>query len=80
MGELWRNRIRGVRVNASDKSHEELDGSETLDAGNPLELGSSCADLFHLLPNLNVVGGCCGTDITHIIEISKVCSHIRWSA
>ena len=35
----WAHRIRGIRCNASRKSHSELDESETLDDGNPMELG-----------------------------------------
>ena len=38
-GEAWTERIHGVRANASTKSHAELDESETLDAGDPADLG-----------------------------------------
>ena len=33
-GEPWKNRIRGIRANASTKSHAELDQCETLDTGD----------------------------------------------
>lgn len=36
--EAWLSRIRGVRANASCKSHAELDDSEQLDEGNPQQL------------------------------------------
>ena len=67
----WVERIGLVRANASRMSHEELDNAEELDAGNPVELGDLYADLRQLLPNLNVMGGCCGTDHTHIAEIGR---------
>ena len=35
----WTARIRGVRANASTKSHKELDEATELDVGNPNELG-----------------------------------------
>jgi S-methylmethionine-dependent homocysteine/selenocysteine methylase len=72
-GERWLNRIQGIRANASTKSHEELDNSETLDAGDPLALGQSYRSLQDLLPNLKVYGGCCGTDHRHIEAISHAC-------
>ena len=61
----WTKRIRAVRANASTKSHAELD------EGNPEELGSRYLDLVGSLENLNVLGGCCGTDHRHVAEICK---------
>ena len=69
----WRERIMGLRANASRMSHEELDNSEELDAGDPVELGSQYAELRKLLPNLKVMGGCCGTDHRHVDAISAAC-------
>jgi S-methylmethionine-dependent homocysteine/selenocysteine methylase len=71
----WVDRIKGVRANASIKSHAELDESEELDDGNPVELGIQYQKLQTLLPNLNIFGGCCGTDIRHIEEI---CKEVSW--
>jgi homocysteine S-methyltransferase len=70
----WRDRIRGVRANASEKSHAELDEATELDAGDPVALAGHYRDLQQRLPNLNVVGGCCGTDHRHIAEI---CAAVR---
>ncbi|MCH8347356.1 MAG: homocysteine S-methyltransferase family protein [Proteobacteria bacterium] len=70
-GEAWRERIHVLRANASNKSHEELDNLEELDDGNPTEFGQESAKLKEKLPNLNVLGGCCGTDHRHIAEIAK---------
>lgn len=67
----WKERIRGLRANASKMSHAELDEAEELDAGNPDELASDYVALREKLPNLTVVGGCCGTDHRHIDAISR---------
>lgn len=73
--EGWIGRIRGLRANASRKSHAELDGSRTLDTGNPAELGLQYAGLKRrLLPALNVIGGCCGTDHRHIEQMAAHCA------
>ncbi len=65
----WTNRIKTIRANASIKSHAELDEAETLDDGNPAELGIQYQKLKTLLPNLNILGGCCGTDIRLVEQI-----------
>jgi homocysteine S-methyltransferase len=65
----WRDRIRGVRANASEKSHAELDEAEELDAGDPVALAGHYRELQKQLPNLSVVGGCCGTSDRHVAEI-----------
>jgi homocysteine S-methyltransferase len=67
----WRARLRGVRANASKRSHAELDEATELDAGNPDELASEYRELRALLPRLAVVGGCCGTDHRHIGAVCK---------
>jgi S-methylmethionine-dependent homocysteine/selenocysteine methylase len=68
----WLDRIHGVRANASTKSHAELDEAEELDEGDPADLAVRYRELREHMPNLNVVGGCCGTDHRHIGEISAV--------
>ena len=72
-GETWTTRIGGLRANASKLSHAELDEAEELDAGNPVELGHQYNELRRKLVNLNVMGGCCGTDHRHVVEIVKAC-------
>ncbi|MBA2491507.1 MAG: homocysteine S-methyltransferase family protein [Gammaproteobacteria bacterium] len=64
--EAWRERIRGLRANASKRSHAELDESTDLDDGDPAQLGREYRGLQVWLPNLTVVGGCCGTDHRHV--------------
>ncbi len=71
-GESWLKRIRGIRANASCKSHAELDESEEIDSGDPVELGIQYKELKNRLVNLNVLGGCCGTDHRHIEQIATV--------
>jgi len=68
----WTKRIRAVRANASSKSHAELNNSKVLDEGNPHELSLQYHELLMSLENINVLGGCCGTDHRHIMEICKM--------
>lgn len=67
----WARRIRGLRCNASRKSHAELDASETLDDGNPDELARQYAEIKARMPWLNVFGGCCGSDLRHVTAIAR---------
>jgi S-methylmethionine-dependent homocysteine/selenocysteine methylase len=64
-------RVRGLRANASTRSHAELDASTTLDSGDPVELGEHYVRLRNWLPELAVVGGCCGTDHRHVEMIGR---------
>ncbi|MBW2463099.1 MAG: homocysteine S-methyltransferase family protein [Deltaproteobacteria bacterium] len=72
-GGAWTERIQGIAANASCMSHAELDEASELDIGDPAELGAQYASLRQHLPQLNVMGGCCGTDIRHIEEIAVAC-------
>jgi len=65
----WKERIGGVRANASCKSHAELDESVKLDVGDKVELSDWYKTLQQQLPNLMVYGGCCGTDVSHMKAI-----------
>lgn len=67
----WLHRIRGIRANASQLSHAELDEASELDDGNPEELGMLYGKLRTTLPGMNVVGGCCGTDHRHVDAICR---------
>ncbi len=69
-GGEWRDRIAGLRANASALSHAELDEAEELDEGDPAELGAGYAGLRSHLPNLSVLGGCCGTDERHVAAVA----------
>lgn len=67
----WRSRIRGLRANASARSHTELDAATDLDEGDPARFGVQSAQLLAQLPALTVLGGCCGTDARHIEAVSR---------
>lgn len=70
-GSAWVGRIRGIRANASHKSHAELDEATELDSGNPIEFGNEHCGLHTAFGQLNVFGGCCGSDERHIHQIIK---------
>ncbi|MDX2167794.1 MAG: homocysteine S-methyltransferase family protein [Deltaproteobacteria bacterium] len=70
----WLTRLRGIRANASTKSHAELDAATELDIGSPSELGVHYKVLRRRLPHLTILGGCCGTDQRHIEAIAKACT------
>jgi S-methylmethionine-dependent homocysteine/selenocysteine methylase len=73
-GEPWVRRVRGLRANASRKSHAELNESPELDIGDPDELARQHAALKRRLAHLTVMGGCCGTDDRHIERIAAACA------
>jgi S-methylmethionine-dependent homocysteine/selenocysteine methylase len=67
----WARRIRGIRCNASRLSHAELDQCAVLDDGDPLELAQAYQALIGRMPWLNVLGGCCGSDLRHVTAIAR---------
>ena len=69
----WLDRVRGVRANASSRSHAELDAAPDLDAGDPVQLGHQYRSLRDRMRHLTVLGGCCGTDYRHIEQICVAC-------
>jgi homocysteine S-methyltransferase len=72
-GEAWVNRLRGIRANASLRSHAELDAAPDLDIGDPVDLGWRYRDLRSRFPQVTVLGGCCGTDHRHVERICLAC-------
>lgn len=66
----WMRRIRGLVANASRCSHAELDEAEELDDGDPTELGKQLSDIKRRFPHIQVLGGCCGTDMRHMTQIA----------
>lgn len=70
-GGAWRERIRGLRANASRRSHAELEASTELDDGDPDDLAGRYLGLRRLLPRLSVIGGCCGTDDRHVAAMAR---------
>jgi homocysteine S-methyltransferase len=72
-GGEWVRRIGGLRANASRCSHAELDAMIELDDGNPVELGELYRDIRQRMPWLQLLGGCCGTDLRHVAAIAEAC-------
>ena len=70
----WVKRLRGIRANASTRSHAELDQAKDLDAGDPVALGRQYRQLRRRLGQLTVLGGCCGTDHRHVEQICLACA------
>ena len=64
------DRVQGIRANASTKSHAELDESEELDDGDPIDLAQQYLAIGERLPHLTVLGGCCGTDHRHVGSVA----------
>ena len=69
----WTKRLRGLRANASMRSHQELNDSPDLDMGDPILLGAQYRELLRRHPQLTILGGCCGTDHRHVQSISHAC-------
>jgi len=79
--EAWRDRIHGLRANASKMSHAELNEAAELDAGDPEALAQDYARLRgRHLKCLNVFGGCCGTDHRHVDLMALACLPLFRSA
>jgi homocysteine S-methyltransferase len=80
-GEGWLSRLRGLRANASTRSHAELDNATDLDPGDPVDLGRRYAHLRGALgTRFNIMGGCCGTDHRHVAAIAEACLPLRAAA
>jgi S-methylmethionine-dependent homocysteine/selenocysteine methylase len=65
----WQRRLRSYRPNASTLTHAELDVMEELDTGDVDLLVRESRELRDLLPLLSIVGGCCGTDASHVASM-----------
>jgi homocysteine S-methyltransferase len=65
----WLERVSGLRSNASLLSHAEIDEAETLDEGDLDVLVPAHRQVEACLPALDVVGGCCGTDVRHVAAL-----------
>lgn len=67
--EPWANRIHGLRANASTLDHGTLCQLGHLEEGDPDELAGQYRELKTTFPQMNVFGGCCGTDYAHVEKI-----------
>lgn len=68
---LVRQRFRGIQANTSALPPEILDNSNKLRFSNCVELGKEVYKLTEIM-DLKIIGGCCGTDDTHIDEIARI--------
>jgi len=66
----WFNRLRGIRANASTKSHAELDQLDHLDSGDPYDFASRLFALHTTYPNFRILGGCCGSNHIHLQAVA----------
>ena len=76
-GEAWQSRLQVFRPNASTLTHEELDAMEVLDEGDRSLLTSSTSQLLQQLPSVTTLGGCCGTDASHVASLWGVAGQDR---
>lgn len=68
-GGEWQARLTTLRPNASTLTHAELDVMEELDSGDQDLLARTTAELRELVPSFTTVGGCCGTDASHVSRL-----------
>jgi homocysteine S-methyltransferase len=73
-GAAWVKRVKCIKPNSSRLSHAELDKCTVLDRGDPVDLANLCAELRKKLPWINVIGGCCGTNHVHVVEMLRACA------
>lgn len=66
---LVRERFLGIMPNASPLPPDQLDGSGTLYQSSPEELAGCFRKLLKRM-NVKIVGGCCGTDQTHLAALA----------
>ncbi len=67
--ESARKRILGFQANTSEKNPEELDNLEYLDTFDPKDFAQMMLSI-HERFGIKILGGCCGSDGTHIEEIA----------
>ncbi|WP_445504762.1 homocysteine S-methyltransferase family protein [Microvirga sp. G4-2] len=72
--DTWLKRVKGIRANATTLSHAELDAATALDAGDLAALGRHYQSLRRKMTQLCVLGGCCGTDHSHIVAACEACN------
>jgi methionine synthase I (cobalamin-dependent) len=69
-GSIPRDRVAGLKANASTLPPDQLDKLDHLDAGARDLFGEQMLEL-HRKFGLKVLGGCCGTDARHISAIAR---------
>ncbi|MFX1426854.1 MAG: homocysteine S-methyltransferase family protein [Promethearchaeota archaeon] len=67
---LVRTRLKGLQANGSSKSPEELESLNKVDSENPKTWSKKMIDLYQN-SEIQILGGCCGTNHRHIMSIAK---------
>jgi S-methylmethionine-dependent homocysteine/selenocysteine methylase len=67
----WLKRVRSIRPNAVRMEKVALCKLGHLEDGDPEELGQQMGDIRQKFPQMDILGGCCGTDERHLGEIAK---------
>lgn len=73
----WTDRLRCIRPNAVAMDKIALCKLGHLEDGDPVELGIQMADIARRFPQMDVWGGCCGTDHRHLTEIARSVKRVR---
>ena len=68
---LWLTRIKGVRSNASSMSHAELDVCDHIQSESMHDFSDQHLLVKSFLPQLQVYGGCCGSNHRHVEAICE---------
>lgn len=71
----WLGRVRSLRPNASTTDKQSLCTIGHLEAGDPEQLGKHIAAIARRMPNVDIVGGCCGTWDDHLTAIATELGH-----
>ena len=79
-GEPWTRRIGGLRANASKRSHQELNDRPTSMPAIRSSWAAEYRELLRRHPQINVLGGCCGTDHRHLECIALACREVKRAA
>lgn len=73
----WTDRLRCIRPNAAAMDKIALCKLGHLEDGDPVELGKQMGDVARRFPQMDVWGGCCGTDHRHLREIIRSVKAVR---
>ncbi|WP_428627034.1 homocysteine S-methyltransferase family protein [Sphingopyxis sp.] len=67
----WSKRLRSLRPNASAKDKIDLCKLGHIEDGDPVDLGQRMGALAQRFPQIDILGGCCGTWAPHLDEIAR---------
>jgi S-methylmethionine-dependent homocysteine/selenocysteine methylase len=76
----WLDRLRCIRPNAAAMDKIALCKLGNIEDGDPVELGRQMADVARRFPQMDIWGGCCGTDHRHLAEIARSVMSVRHKA